>query len=251
MSRIQGLMSTNGSKKDHDRNHGNGPTGELHRNTEDSAQVIHVKEQQEGACQGGLIYIPGMQVVAALRCSCNKKEHAVVDTPGMQVVAALRCSCNKKEHAVVDTPGIQVVAALRSSCSEKQKGHAVVETDHTKADTSSMQIRAGVGDPTQSKGPDVEEDPSGDSDDEWLQTAIATAEPTALPTGEPGEGQALPLPTDDGDITLQARQSHGHAKGTDEGRPVQRPPTEGPAARTKGHRNLLDVSQLRNHEFRR
>jgi hypothetical protein len=228
MSRIQGLMSTNGSKKDHDRNHGNGPTGELHRNTEDSAQVIHVKEQQEGACQGGLIYIPGMQVVAALRCSCNKKE-----------------------HAVVDTPGIQVVAALRSSCSEKQKGHAVVETDHTKADTSSMQIRAGVGDPTQSKGPDVEEDRSGDSDDEWLQTAIATAEPTALPTGEPGEGQALPLPTDDGDITLQARQSHGHAKGTDEGRPVQRPPTEGPAARTKGHRNLLDVSQLRNHEFRR
>ena len=41
---------------------------------------------------------------------------------------------NKKEHAVVDTPGMQVVAvaALRSSCSEKQKGHAVVETDHTK-----------------------------------------------------------------------------------------------------------------------
>jgi hypothetical protein len=55
---------------------------------------------------------------------------------------------------VVDTPGIRVVAALRSTyCSEKQKGHAVVETDHTKADTPGMQIRAGVGDPTQSKEP--------------------------------------------------------------------------------------------------
>jgi hypothetical protein len=30
----------------------------------------------------------------------NKKEHAVVDTPGMQVAAAQRCSCNKKEHEV-------------------------------------------------------------------------------------------------------------------------------------------------------
>jgi hypothetical protein len=56
---------------------------------------------------------------------------------------------------------MQIVAALRSSCSEKQKGHAVVETDHTKADTPSIQIRAGVGDPTQSKEPDVEEDPPG------------------------------------------------------------------------------------------
>jgi hypothetical protein len=28
----------------------------------------------------------------------NKKEHAGVDTPGMQVVAALRYSCNTKGH---------------------------------------------------------------------------------------------------------------------------------------------------------
>jgi hypothetical protein len=95
-----------------------------------------------------------------------KKEHAVVDTPGMQIVAALRCSCNEKEHAVVDTPGVQIAAALRSSCNEKQTEHAVVETDHTKADTPSMQIWAGVGDSTQSKGPDVEEDPLGDPDEE-------------------------------------------------------------------------------------
>jgi hypothetical protein len=31
-----------GPKKEHDRNHGNEPTGELHRNTEDSAQVIRM-----------------------------------------------------------------------------------------------------------------------------------------------------------------------------------------------------------------
>jgi hypothetical protein len=62
-----------------------------------------------------------------------------------------------------------------------------------------------VGDPTQSKEPDVEEDPPRDFDDEGLETAIATAESTALlSTGEPGEGQALPLPTDDEDIILQA-----------------------------------------------
>ena len=29
-----------GPKKEHDRNHGNEPTGELHRNAEGSAQVI-------------------------------------------------------------------------------------------------------------------------------------------------------------------------------------------------------------------
>jgi hypothetical protein len=110
---------------------------------------------------------------------------------------------------------------------------AAAETDHTKADTPSVQIRAGVGDPTQSKGPDVEEDPPGGSDDEWLDTALATAEFTALATAGSGEGQAPPPPTDDEDVTLQARQSLGHAKGTDEGRPVQRPPTERPAARTR------------------
>ena len=138
---------------------------------------------------------------------------------------------NKKEHAVVDTPGIQVVAALRSSCSEKQKGRAAAETDHRKVDTPSVQIRAGGGDPTQSIGPDAEEDPPGDSDDEWLDTALATAESTALATAEPDEGQAPPPPTDDEDVILQARQSPGHAKGTDEGRPMQRPPA--PVARTR------------------
>jgi hypothetical protein len=150
---------------------------------------------------------------------------------------------------VVDTPGIQAVAAPRSSCSEKQKGHAVGETDHTKADTSSKQIRAGVGDPMQSKSkqPDVEEDPSGDSDDEVLETAVATAGPTALSTGEPGEGQALSLPTGDEDIILQARQSHGHAKGTDEGRPVQGPPNKGPVAHTK---DSLAVTQLKRDKAR-
>jgi hypothetical protein len=140
---------------------------------------------------------------------------------------------------------LQVVAALRSSCSEKQKGHAVGETDHTKADTPSKQARAGVGDPTQSKEPDVEEDPPGDSDDEWLETAIATAESTALSTGEPGEGQALPLPTNDEGIILQARQSHGHTKGTDEGRPVQRPPTKEPAARTKDSPAIASLKRIK------
>jgi hypothetical protein len=32
----------NGPKKEHDGNHGNEPTGELHRNTEDSAQAIRM-----------------------------------------------------------------------------------------------------------------------------------------------------------------------------------------------------------------
>jgi hypothetical protein len=61
---------------------------------------------------------------------------------------------------------------------------------------------------------DVEEDPPGDSDDEWLDTALATAESTALATAGPDEGQAPPPPTDDEDVILQARQSPDHAKGT-------------------------------------
>jgi hypothetical protein len=206
-------VHVNGPKKEHDRNHGNEPTGEWHRNTEDSAQVIRMIMLLECywiatgvllgcywnatgmllGCYWGatgmllgcywdarrpipksdkkehaVVDTPGIQHTG---CSSpavqlqQEGEHAVVDTPGKQVEAALRCNCNKKEHAVVDTPGMQVIAALRSSCSEKQKGHAVVETDHTKADIPSKQIRAGVGDPTQSKEPDVEEDPPGDSDD--------------------------------------------------------------------------------------
>jgi hypothetical protein len=48
-------------------------------------------------------------------------------------------------------------------------------------------------------------------------------------------------------LCAQARQSPGHAKGTDEGRPVQRPPTEGPTARM---RDSLAVTQLRRIKAR-
>jgi DNA-binding NtrC family response regulator len=74
-------------------------------------------------------------------------------------------------------------------------------------------------------------------DEGWLDKALAAA--------ESGEEQTPPMPTGNEGIILQARRALGHAKSTsnDESRPVQRPSTEEPAARTKAS---PAVTQLRN-----
>jgi hypothetical protein len=52
---------------------------------------------------------------------------------------------------------------------------------------------------------------------------------------------------------LQAHQSLGHAKSTDddEGRPVKRPPTEEPAARTKASPAVAQLMRITAHAERR
>jgi hypothetical protein len=85
-------------------------------------------------------------------------------------------------------------------------------------------------------------------DEEWLDTALATAESMALAKVESGRGQASPRPAEGEDNTLQARQCLGHAKGVDEGtddskdQPLERLPVEESAKSTK---TSPAVAQLR------